>query len=69
MEELINGVMVRTINDYCYADFGIWLKANGYKSKEETKENSIINDSEITISELEDEFLDWCDEHGIEAEM
>jgi len=74
MEEYIDGVMVRTIDREKYSDFSVWLKVNGYKTKEDIYEDSIINgmseeEVEDSITKLEDEFLDWCTENEINGEI
>jgi len=58
MEEFIDGVMVRTINGEKYSYFSVWLKVNGYKTKEDIYEDSIINgmseeDVEDNLSQME----------------
>lgn len=60
---------VPVFGDFAY--FDDWLKANGYKTQSEIREDYLMNDKEDeleeALDELSDQFNDWCDNNGFIA--
>lgn len=76
MAKYIDGVKVyeNTEEGENYALFDDWASANGYVTREELKMKLLIDgcsDEEIDdqIAELEDEFLNWCDDYDVIGEV
>lgn len=76
MAKYIDGVKVyeNTEEGENYALFDDWVSANGYVTREELKMKLLIDgcsDEEIDdqIAELEDEFLNWCDDYDVIGEV
>lgn len=52
-----------------FAYFDDWLKANGYHSQSEIREDYLMNDQEDELDDelerLSDEFIEWCEENDL----
>lgn len=54
-------------DDFAY--FDDWLKANGYRSQSDIREQYLMNDQEDELDDelerLSDLFVEWCEENDL----